>query len=88
MDRQRRLIRGTYNVFRHREKPELYCAVRQDKPVPGFLEGTCWAYSHTLQDMAAVPVEFRPVAAEDATRQLGFYVFHAFSRPERWRSAA
>ncbi|WP_407528161.1 hypothetical protein [Methylobacterium oryzisoli] len=88
MARQRRMIVGTYNVFRHRDKPALYCAVRQDRPVPGFLEGERWDYSHTLQDMAAVPVEFRPEAAEEATRHLGFYVFHAFSQPEARLNAA
>ncbi len=29
---------AAYNVFRRRQYPALRCAVRQDRPVPGFKE--------------------------------------------------
>ena len=38
-----------YNLFRHKLMPDLFCAVPQDWPVPGFIEGSAWAFAGTLR---------------------------------------
>ena len=36
-----------YNLFRHKLMPDLFCAVPQDWPVPGFIEGSTWEIDPT-----------------------------------------
>jgi hypothetical protein len=35
----------TYNLFRHKEEVDLYCAVPECMPVPAFLNNDEWVYS-------------------------------------------
>ena len=39
-----------FNLFRHKLKPDLVCAVPEDYPVPGFIDGTwrLWAWCRTV----------------------------------------
>ena len=34
----------TYTLFRREDKPDLYCAVPEDRAVPTFLRGDHWAF--------------------------------------------
>jgi hypothetical protein len=38
----------TYNLFRHRDDADLYCAVPQDQAVPSFLTDHAWEYAEAL----------------------------------------
>jgi hypothetical protein len=38
----------TYNVFQHKTKPELFCAVPVDQPVPVFILWEQWAFIQSL----------------------------------------
>ncbi|MGY2049866.1 hypothetical protein [Methylobacterium sp. JK268] len=67
-----------YTVFRRKEKPALRCAVRQDRPVPGFVSGDGWEYAGTV-DGETAPAGFRAKAAREATSQVGYYVFYVLN---------
>ena len=65
----------TYNVFQHRTKPELFCAVPVDQPVPAFIMWEQWAFNQSLHPADPCPSGFRPQAAQDGARFNGFYLF-------------
>ena len=65
----------TYNVFQHRTKPELFCAVPVDQPVPAFIMWEQWAFHQSLHPADPCPPGFRPQAAQDGARFNGFYLF-------------
>ena len=69
--------RTAYNVFRHKRQQALQCAVRQDRPVPAFVNGEVWDFGGTVEATEAVPPGFRPEAAQEAMRLTGYYLFHA-----------
>ena len=66
-----------YNVFRRKQQPALRCAVRQDRPVPGFIQGETWEFGGTIKGSQPTPAGFRPEAATQAMRLTGYYLFHA-----------
>jgi hypothetical protein len=70
----------TYNVFQHRIKPELFCAVPVDQPVPPFILWEQWAFSQSLHPSVPCPSGFRPQAAQDGARFNGFYLFQVTSQ--------
>ncbi len=70
----------TYNVFRHRTKPELFCAVPVDQPVPGFIMWEQWTFDQSLYPADPCPSGFRPQAAQDGARFNGFYLFQVTGR--------
>ena len=65
----------TYNVFQHRTKPELFCAVPVDQPVPAFIMWEQWAFNQSLHRSDPCPSGFRPQAAQDGARFNSFYLF-------------
>jgi len=65
----------TYSVFQHRTKPELFCAVPVDQPVPAFVMWEQWAFNRSLHPSDPCPSGFRPQAAQDGARFNGFYLF-------------
>jgi hypothetical protein len=65
----------TYNVFQHRTKTELFCAVPVDQPVPVFIMWEQWAFNQSLHPADPFPSGFRPQAAQDGARFNGFYLF-------------
>ncbi len=67
---------AAYNVFRRRQYPALRCAVRQDRPVPGFIHGVIWEYGGTVMEERP-PEGFRPEQAQAATESAGYYLFRA-----------
>ena len=69
-----------YNLFRHRDKPHLLCAVPEDHEVPRFMAERAWRFDRKLAEAAAAPVGFDVLAARHGVRLNGFYLFQDFSR--------
>ena len=65
-----------FKVFQRKRNPALRCALRQDQPVPEFIEAGTWAFSGTTTIEEPLP-GFQPQAADDAMRFAGYYLFHA-----------
>ncbi|HEX8165537.1 MAG TPA: hypothetical protein VF601_07075 [Beijerinckiaceae bacterium] len=65
-----------YNLFRRKLEQDLYCAVPEDRPVPGFVAGE-WEFRGRVGEADPVPGGFRAEAARAAERADGYYLFHA-----------
>jgi hypothetical protein len=65
----------TYNLFQNNERPEIVCAVPEDRPVPGFLVLEQWTFGGTLRPSDARPPGFTDAAASVGVRFNGFYLF-------------
>ena len=70
-----------YNLFRHREKQDLVCAVPEDCAVPGFIAEETWIFDGKVTEMTAAPMGFNASAAAASIRFNGFYLFQSFSKP-------
>jgi hypothetical protein len=68
-----------YNLFQNKERPELICAVPQDRPVPQFLVAERWSFARSLHPEESAPPGFRDRAATTGARFSGFYLFHFVS---------
>jgi hypothetical protein len=66
----------TYNLFQHEDKPDLYCAVPEDRAVPTFLRADHWAFVGRITEAAALP-GFQEEQARSGVRLNGFYLFMA-----------
>jgi hypothetical protein len=69
-----------YNLFRHRSKQELVCAVPEDRAVPGFIAEEAWEFDRKLAGTEAAPMGFNTSAATASVRFNGFYLFQSFSK--------
>ena len=67
-----------YNLFRHRDKPHLLCAVPEDYEVPRFIAERAWSFGGKVTEAAAAPVGFDVLAARHGVRLNGFYLFQSF----------
>ena len=78
-----------YNLFRREDKPDLYCAMPDDRPVPTFLHGNHWAFVGQITEAAALP-GFRADVARSGVRLNGFYLFmaHGTGSPTAAHSSA
>ena len=72
----RRGFAPSYNLFRHADKPDLYCAVPEDRAVPSFLRGDHWAFVGRITRAAPLP-GFQEEQARSGVRLNGFYLFMA-----------
>ena len=70
-----------YNLFRHRRKQELVCAVPEDCVVPGFIADEAWDFDGKVIETAAAPIGFNARAAAASVRFNGFYLFQSFRKP-------
>ena len=70
-----------YNLFHHKLMPDLFCAVPQDWPVPGFIEGSTWAFAGTLSERTPAPAGLDWETAAASVRRSGFCMFES-SLPE------
>ena len=61
----------TYNLFRRRDKEDLYCAVPEDGAVPSFLRDETWEWAKSL-DVS----QLSDFDAEAANTN-GFYLFYS-----------
>ena len=72
-----------YNLFRHRDKQDLVCAVPEDHAVPRFIAERAWSFDRKVTEAAAVPVGFDVLAARHGVRLNGFYLFQDFTLTSR-----
>ena len=81
-----------YNLFRHKLMPDLFCAVPQDCPVPGFIEGSAWAFAGTVSERTPAPAGLDWELAAASVQRSGFCLFDSSlpepreisARPEVW----
>lgn len=66
-----------YTVFGRRFEPAIRCAIVQSRPIPAFIQAADWEFVGTVRPTEAPPAGFRHARAEDATRFIGFFVFHS-----------
>ena len=45
----------TFTLFRREDKPDLYCAVPDDRAMPTFLRGEKWAFVGRISETTALP---------------------------------
>src|SRR3954453_19834003 len=64
-----------YNLFRHKLIPDLLCAVPQDCPVPGFIEGSTWAFAGTVGERTLAPAGLDSGTAAAGMQRSGFVMF-------------
>jgi len=69
-----------YNLFRSKSDG-LYCAVPEDRAVPGFLTGDLWEFTGKTDHPMSAPMGFNGSAAITGVRFNGFYLFEGFSNP-------
>src|SRR3954471_17392264 len=72
-----------YNLFRHRDKPHLLCAVQEYGEVPRFIAERAWSFGGKVTEAAAVPIGFDVLAARHGVRLNGFYLFQDFTLTSR-----
>lgn len=66
---------STYNLFRNKQRPEILCAVPEDRPIPRFVDREQWMYAGSLQPQDFRPSGFLDKAASAGVRFNGFYLF-------------
>jgi hypothetical protein len=71
-------FRPAYNLFRRKRGRHLLCAVPEDYPVPGFIDGQGWAFAGKVGELSTAPLGFERKAAEAVAPLTGFYLFSAF----------
>ena len=64
-----------YNLFRNKQRPEILCAVPEDRPIPRFVVREQWTYAGSLQPQDPGPLGFHDRAASAGVRFNGFYLF-------------
>jgi hypothetical protein len=72
----------TYNLFWNKRRPDLFCAVPDDHPIPPFLQADEWAFNGSLHPFDAAPVGFSEKAADAGVRFNGYYLFQTVTLPE------
>jgi hypothetical protein len=73
----------TYNLFRNNERPEIFCAVPEDRPVPSFLVLEHWTFESALCPSDARPPGFNGAASYAGVRFNGFYLFQVTDAPRK-----
>ena len=68
-----------YNLFRRRQKPDVFCAVPEDRPVPSFIKANGWEFAGKADEPATVPLGFNQKSAKIDVRRNGYYLFETFS---------
>ncbi len=73
----------TYNLFGNRQRPDLFCAVPEHRPVPSFLALKDWTFERPLRVADPAPAGFEDRAATVGVRFNGFYLFQITASPGR-----
>jgi hypothetical protein len=68
-----------YNLFGHKTKPDLYCAVPEDRPVPRALDGRRWRFAGRLTNAHAAP-GLTDASARGSARRKGYFLFFASTK--------
>ena len=66
-----------FNLFRHKLLDDLLCAVREDYPVPAFVNGDTWTFAGPVNEAAYGLVERNWSGATEGVRLMGFYLFQS-----------
>jgi hypothetical protein len=64
-----------YNVFRRKNRPDLCCAVPEDRMIPSFLAPQGWEFAGVVRTPSDAPLGFKERAARVGVRLSGFYLF-------------
>ncbi len=64
-----------YNLFRNKERPELFCAVPEDRPIPSLIVAKAWTFESFLGIRDVAPPGFSEKGAKAGVRYNGFYLF-------------
>jgi len=67
--------RKVYYIFSKADDGAVFCAVRQDQPIPNFLDGRSWHFTKSIQVPLEKPLGFDLDEAEIAMRSSGVYFF-------------
>ncbi len=70
---------SAYNLFRHKELPDIVCAVPETCPVPSFIDPDTWSFEQSLDPTDPNPPGFHAKAAKMALRFNGFYLVYAIA---------
>ena|SRR5690242_8951727 len=81
-------VSSTYMLFQRRRTPDLYCAVPEDHPLPGFLSTGEWEGVGRVAEAQPTPPGFRVHQARSGMRLNGFYLFMAGASASRSTWAA
>ncbi len=46
------------NLFRNKQRSKLFCAVREDYPVPSFIDAEAWSFERVLRSHDLAPSGF------------------------------
>ena len=68
-----------YNLFRRKGLDALFCAVPEERAVPGFVTARRWEFTGRIDAGGNMP-GFDRAAAASAARFTGFYLFPDFRR--------
>ncbi len=69
-----------YKLFRNNQRPSLFCAVPEDRSVPGFIDAEAWSFERALRRQDTAPPGFHDRAARAGVHYNGFYLFQATAR--------
>ena len=64
-----------YYIFSKVSDRTAFCAVRQDQPIPAFLDGLSWVFARTFQVPFNEPLGFDFEQAEASTHKKNTYFF-------------
>jgi len=76
--------RKTFYIFAKASDAQLFCAVRQDQPIPAMIDGVQWHYVSCIDTSREKPFGFDADDAQRATRHRGVYFYKRefiFSQP-------
>ena len=78
--------RKVYYIFSKVDDGAAFCAVRQDQPIPTFLDGLSWNFARTIQVPLDKLLGFDLEEAEISTRKNSIYFFRRnFAFTAGWR---
>ena len=66
-----------YNLFRNKERAELFCAVPEDRPIPSLIGAEAWTFERILRIHDVAPPGFSERGAKAGVRYNGFYLYQA-----------
>ena len=69
---------AAYNLFRRNQKPAVFCAVPEDRPVPSFINANGWEFAGKADEPATLRLGFNQKAARVDVRRNGYYLFETF----------
>ena len=74
-----------YNLFRNKERPELFCAVPEDRPIPSLIVAKAWTFESFLRTHDVAPPGFHDRGAKVGVRYNGFLPFsgHRSNKPDQ-----